>query len=47
MELKIKLQKPTNKKQEEKIKFNRKIEGNSPMISFTLSIYPIGEWRHY
>ena len=30
MELKVKLQKPINKKQEEKRKWNRKNAGNSP-----------------
>ena len=37
--------KQRNKKQEEKRKLNRKMEGNSPMISFTLSIYSVSKWR--
>ena len=39
MELKVKLQKPLYKKQEEKRKWNRKNSGNSPMISSTPSIF--------
>ena len=38
LELKVKFQKPINKK-EEKRKLNRKNAGNSPMISSTPSIF--------
>jgi len=36
-----------NKKQEEKRKLNRKMEGNCPTICFTLSIFPHSKWRQY
>ena len=39
MELKVKFQKPINKKQKEKSKWTRKNAGNSPMISSTPSIF--------
>ena len=47
MELKVKFQKPTNKKQEKRRKLNRKMEGSSPRISFTPSPSTklgIGRW---
>ena len=48
MQLKVKLQKPTNKKQEEKRKLNRK---NGRELSdyklYTINFFSVSEWRNH